>query len=71
MVNENEIQRYYLRHLYQIFATPHSEQPPNVRILNKPDDPEVGHYVFKNDWRRDPKTGTMYFINQQALEAQK
>lgn len=32
---------------------------------------EENHFIFRNDWRRDEKTGILYYINNDILQAQK
>ena len=40
-----------------------------IDLLVKSD--EKGHYIFKRDWERDEKTGTMYFINEKIIAEQR
>ncbi len=63
------------RHWLYCLSEPHKPFPMQPienydNNLLRPD-PVEGHYIFKNDWRRDDKTGEMVFINEREIEAQK
>lgn len=32
---------------------------------------ENGHYIFKKDWRRDEKKGTMFYLNESVRKNQR